>query len=111
MSPFTKLFRATSPAFYVEFREVSDAEWELIRHLLSPRGSRAMGERGGRKMGRSELFLVTIHADPRIQRLLWRPITIVGFDDSGTINDVELIEKAAILCDSCGQQVAVTERI
>ena len=80
--------------------------------IYCPRGARGpWAKEGGRKMGRSELFLVTIHADPRIQRLLWRPITIVGFDDSGTINDVELIEKAAILCDSCGQQVAVTERI
>jgi len=67
-----------------------------------------MGEGGGRKMGRGKL--VTIHTDPRIQRLLWRPITIVGFDDGGAINDVELIKKATILCDSCGQQVAVTEK-
>jgi len=61
-------------------------------------------------MGKGELFLVTIYSDPRIQRLLWRPITIISLDDDGTISDVELIEKAAILCDSCGREVAVDSK-
>jgi len=64
---------------------------------------------GGGKMG-DELFLVTIHADLRIRRLLWRPITVMGLDEGGDIIDVELIEKAAILCDSCGRRVAADSR-
>jgi len=58
-------------------------------------------------MGRDELFLVTIHADLRIRRLLWRPITVISLDEGGDIIDVELIGKAAIICDSCGRRVAV----
>ena len=55
------------------------------------------------------LFLVRIFSDPRIQRLLWRPTTMIVFDERGFIEDVELIEKHAILCDSCGCRVAVRE--
>ena len=61
-------------------------------------------------MGESELFLVTIYSDLRIQKLLWRPVTMLSFDRSGAISDVELIEKSAILCDACGRRVAVTEK-
>lgn len=59
-------------------------------------------------MGKDELFLVTIYSDPRLQRLLQRPLTLIDFVDD-RICDVELIEKSAILCDACGGQVAFTE--
>ena len=55
------------------------------------------------------LFLVTIFSDPRIQRLLWRPVTMIACDEHGLIEDVELIDKPAVLCDSCGRRVAVRE--
>ena len=55
------------------------------------------------------LFLVTIFSDPRIRRLLWRPVTMIACDEHGFIEDVELIEKPAILCDACGCRVAVRE--
>jgi len=78
---------------------------------MSPRGLGAHGlKRGERKVGESELFLVTIYSDLRIQKLLWRPATLMSFDESGVISNVELIEKSVIVCDTCGRQVAVTEK-
>ena len=60
--------------------------------------------------GEEEMFLIRICKDLRIQRLLWRPVTMVSFDRRGVIGDVELVEKSVIVCDSCGQRVAVTEK-
>jgi len=57
-----------------------------------------------------KLFLIRICRDLRIQKLLWRPMTIFSMDEQGTVYDVELIEKSAILCDACGRRVAVTEK-
>jgi len=51
----------------------------------------------------SERFLVRIATDPRIQRIVWRPVTMVFFEDSDM--DVDLIYKSAILCDVCNAQV------
>ena len=51
----------------------------------------------------SERFLVRIATDPRIQRIAWRPMTVVFFGDSDM--DVELVYKSAILCDVCNSQV------
>ncbi len=61
-------------------------------------------------MGESELFLVTIYSDIRIQRLIWRPATLMSFDEGGVISDVELVEKPVIVCDTCGARVAVTDK-
>jgi len=59
----------------------------------------------GRKM-----FLVPIHRDLRIQRIVVRPIEIYIFDENGRVIDVELIQKSAIVCDVCGTEtVALTE--
>ena len=50
-----------------------------------------------------ERFLVRIATDPRIQRIVWRPMTMVLFGDSDM--DVDLVYKSAILCDVCNSQV------
>jgi hypothetical protein len=51
----------------------------------------------------SERFLVRIATDPRIQRLVWRPMTMVSFGDSEM--DVDVVYKSAILCDACNAQL------
>jgi len=61
-------------------------------------------------MEENRLFLVKICSDLRIQRLLWRPVTMIGFDEHGAVREVQLIEKTMIICDTCGARVAVTER-
>jgi hypothetical protein len=50
-----------------------------------------------------ERFLVKIATDPRIQKIVWRPMTMVFFGDSEM--DVDLVYKSAILCDICNSQV------
>jgi hypothetical protein len=50
-----------------------------------------------------ERFLVRIATDPRIQKIVWRPMTMVFFGDSDM--DVDLVYKSAILCDVCNSQV------
>ncbi len=60
-------------------------------------------------MEEDRLFLVRIYSDLRIQQLLRRSATMICFDERGVVSNVELIEKTAILCDSCGRKVAVTE--
>jgi hypothetical protein len=50
-----------------------------------------------------ERFLVRIATDPRIQRIVWRPMTMVSFGDSGM--DVDVVYKSAILCDACNAQL------
>jgi len=52
-------------------------------------------------MEEDRLFLVKICSDLRIQRLLWRPVTMVGFDEHGAVRDVQLIERPVIVCDGC----------
>jgi uncharacterized protein with PIN domain len=51
----------------------------------------------------SERFLVRIATDPRIQRLVWRPMTMLFFGDSEM--DVDVVYKSAILCDACNAQL------
>jgi hypothetical protein len=51
----------------------------------------------------SERFLVRIATDPRIQRIVWRPMTMVSFGDSEM--DVDVVYKSAILCDACNAQL------
>jgi uncharacterized protein with PIN domain len=50
-----------------------------------------------------ERFLVRIATDPRIQRIVWRPMTMLFFGDSGM--DVDVVYKSAILCDACNTQL------
>ena len=50
------------------------------------------------------MYLVKLYTDLRIQRLVSRPIEIF-FGDL-----VTTIPKSAIVCDTCNQQVAVTEQ-
>jgi hypothetical protein len=50
-----------------------------------------------------ERFLVRIATDPRIRRIVWRPMTMVSFGDSGM--DVDVVYKSAILCDACNAQL------
>jgi hypothetical protein len=50
-----------------------------------------------------ERFLVRIATDPRIQRIVWRPMTMLFFGDSGM--DVDVVYKSAILCDACNAQL------
>jgi hypothetical protein len=50
-----------------------------------------------------ERFLVRIATDPRIQRLVWRPMTMLFFGDSEM--DVDVVYKSAILCDACNAQL------
>jgi hypothetical protein len=50
-----------------------------------------------------ERFLVRIATDPRIQRIVWRPMTMVFFGDSEM--DVDVVYKSAILCDACNAQL------
>jgi hypothetical protein len=50
-----------------------------------------------------ERFLVRIATDPRIQRIVWRPMTMLLFGDSGM--DVDVVYKPAILCDTCNAQL------
>jgi hypothetical protein len=57
----------------------------------------------GRKM-----FLVPIFKDLRVQKLLRRPITIIGFEED-RIAEVTLIEKSDILCDVCNTPVATIQ--
>jgi hypothetical protein len=51
----------------------------------------------------SERFLVRIATDPRIQRIVWRPMTMLFFRDSEM--DVDVVYKSAILCDACNAQL------
>jgi hypothetical protein len=51
----------------------------------------------------SERFLVRIATDPRIQRIVWRPMTMLFFGDSEM--DVDVVYKSAILCDACNAQL------
>jgi hypothetical protein len=51
----------------------------------------------------SKRFLVRIATDPRIQRLVWRPMTMLFFGDSEM--DVDVVYKSAILCDACNAQL------
>jgi len=49
-------------------------------------------------------FLVKIATDPRIQRIVWRPATIV-FGVPSDDMDVDLIYKPFIVCDICNARV------
>jgi hypothetical protein len=49
-------------------------------------------------------FLVKIATDPRIQKIVWRPVTIV-FGVPSDDMDVDLIYKPFILCDVCNTRV------
>jgi hypothetical protein len=51
----------------------------------------------------SERFLVRIATDPMIQRIVWRPMTMLFFGDSEM--DVDVVYKSAILCDACNAQL------
>jgi predicted phage-related endonuclease len=51
----------------------------------------------------SERFLVRIATDTRIQRIVWRPMTMLFFGDSEM--DVDVVYKSAILCDACNTQL------
>jgi hypothetical protein len=50
-------------------------------------------------------FLVKIATDPRIQRIVWRPTTIVFGNPESDDVDVELIYKPFIVCDVCNARV------
>jgi hypothetical protein len=50
-----------------------------------------------------ERFLVRIATDPRIRRIVWRPMTMLFFGDSEM--DVDVVYKSAILCDACNAQL------
>jgi hypothetical protein len=51
-------------------------------------------------------FLVKIATDPRIQRIVWRPVTIVFRDPESDDVDVELFYKSFIVCDVCNTRVS-----
>ena len=51
----------------------------------------------------SRVFLVRLHRDPVIQRIVWRPIEM-WFSD-----EVVTIPKDVIVCDACGERVATSE--
>jgi len=51
-------------------------------------------------------FLVKIATDLRIQKIVWRPTTIVFGNPESDDVDVELIYKPFILCDICNTKVS-----
>jgi uncharacterized protein with PIN domain len=50
-------------------------------------------------------FLVKIATDPRIQRIVWRPATIVSGNPESDDMGVELFYKPFIVCDICNARV------
>jgi len=58
---------------------------------------------------RGKMFLVPIHRDLRVQRIIKMPVTICLLDEDDVIEEVELVEKAEITCDACGRTVAIAE--
>ena len=51
-----------------------------------------------------ELFLVTIYSNPKAQRLLRRPVTMISYNEH---RFVKLIENPVIPCDVRGYKVAM----
>jgi len=56
-----------------------------------------------------KMFLVSIHKDLRIQKIILRPIEIIETTEDGKIVDVELVEKTTIVCDVCCSEIALTD--
>ena len=54
-----------------------------------------------------DVFLVTIHTDPRLRSIVSRPMFFMAFSEGGVV--METIPKDAVVCDACNARVGVTE--
>ncbi len=54
------------------------------------------------------VFLVTLHTDLRVRKLVERPMKLMWTDGYGI--QVEVIPKEFIVCDACNTRVGVTEK-